>query len=464
LLGLAGCEYGDLQRLVRQEGIEDALAALYRQGVFLTIDEFKGRRPAVRGSARLELEPGQLRNRRLAAHVAARSSGSRSAGTVVTFDLAFIRDCAVNFLLLMAARGGADWLKADWEVPGGGATFRMLKFSAAGAPPVRWFSQLDPARKELHPRYRWSARVLRWGGALARVPLPPPRYVPVDEPLEIARWMADELRSDRIPHLFTFASSAVQLCRAAFDAGIELRGAQLMLVGEPITEARLAAVRRVGAEGLPRYGTIECGPTGYGCLAPEQADEVHLLRDRMAVIQVGSAGAGQGLPGGALLLTSLRPTAPIMLLNVSMGDQAVLTRRACGCPLQGLGWVEHLHTIRSFEKLTAGGMTFADTDVVGTLEEVLPSRFGGGPTDYQLLEVEAEDGQPRLVLRVHPALGPLDEQAIVESFLSALGDDTGPRRVMELAWRQAGLLRVERAVPQITPNGKILHLHQQSVS
>src|SRR5215211_3339611 len=35
LLSLAGCDYGDLERLVRQEGLEQALLSLYRQGVYL---------------------------------------------------------------------------------------------------------------------------------------------------------------------------------------------------------------------------------------------------------------------------------------------------------------------------------------------------------------------------------------------------------------------------------------------
>lgn len=59
-----------------------------------------------------------------------------------------------------------------------------------------------------------------------------------------------------------------------------------------------------------------------------------------------------------------------------------------------LGWTLHLHGIRSVEKLTAAGMTFLDSDVIRVLEEVLPGRFGGGPTHYQLVEEEdAEDGR-----------------------------------------------------------------------
>ena len=123
------------------------------------------------------------------------------------------------------------------------------------------------------------------------------------------------------------------------------------------------------------------------------------------------------------------------------------------------GWTRHLHTIRSFEKLTGAGMTFLDTDAIRVLEEVLPARFGGTPTDYQLVEHERDDGQPGLSLLVHPALGPLDKSALAEAFLDALGHGDGAEHLMALQWRQASLLRVERRPPYATQSGKILHLH-----
>ena len=136
--------------------------------------------------------------------------------------------------------------------------------------------------------------------------------------------------------------------------------------------------------------------------------------------------------------------------------------RACGCPLERLGWVTHLHTIRSFEKLTAGGMSFKETTVIRVLEEVLPARFGGGPTDYQLVEEETDQGRPCLRLLVHPAVGPIDSQAIADAFLSALGEMSRWSRLMEDVWRQGEMLRVERQVPLTTAAGKIQHLHQES--
>ena len=161
-------------------------------------------------------------------------------------------------------------------------------------------------------------------------------------------------------------------------------------------------------------------------------------------------------------MTSLRSTTPFILFNVSMGDQAEVIERACGCPVERLGWTTHLQDVRSYEKLTAGGMTFHDTDVIRVLEEVLPARFGGGPTDYQLVEDEDDAGRARLRLLARPALGPLDPKAVAATFLDAMGTGSGPERVMAQLWREANLLEIERAEPLTTPAGKILHLYQRS--
>ena len=209
-----------------------------------------------------------------------------------------------------------------------------------------------------------------------------------------------------------------------------------MVSGEPITGARLASIREAGAEPSTRYGTIESNAIGYGCLAPDHPDDVHLLHDLHAVIQVPDRHAS-GLPAGGLLISSIDSSTPMVLLNLSLGDAGVMASRRCGCPLEAAGWRTHLHTIRSFEKLTAGGMTFLGTDVIRVLEEVLPGQFGGGPADYQLVEEEGPNGSARLRLLVHPEVGPLDAQAVERAFIGALSNGAGPERVMGLAWRDA---------------------------
>jgi hypothetical protein len=134
-------------------------------------------------------------------------------------------------------------------------------------------------------------------------------------------------------------------------------------------------------------------------------------------------------------------------------------RRRCGCPLEAFSWTTHLETIRSFEKLTAGGIAFLDADVVRVLEHVLPARFGGGPGDYQLVEDETTDGRPCLRLPIHPALGPLDPGEVARVFLEAIGRGAGIERLVGLLWQRADLLRIERRPPIALASGKVLHLH-----
>ena len=101
-------------------------------------------------------------------------------------------------------------------------------------------------------------------------------------------------------------------------------------------------------------------------------------------------------------------------------------------------------------------MTFLDTDVIRILEADLPARFGGGPTDYQLLEEDDAGGHPRVVLVVRPEVGPLDPGAVTAWFLERLGRGSGAERIMALTWQQSGILEVVRRAPEITAAGKVL--------
>lgn len=463
LLDLAGCEYADLERLVMLEGVEGALQILFRRGIYLTSEEVRGRRPVVRGSASFTLDPHTLRNPGLRTGLSIRSPGSSGPRAPVPIGLEYIRANATDICLVLQAYGASTWVNAVWAVPGSSTISGILNRTACGLSHARWFSQVRPDASGLHQRYRWSGRALGWAANLAGVRLPRPQFVPPEDPQPIARWMLEVLQTGGTPCLYTYASAAVLVCQAAARHGLDLRGAKFRAGGEPLTPARLEALQRIGAEALTSYANIEAGTIGMGCRAPLAPDDIHLFHNRLAVIQPGGFRRDHGLPPNALLTTSLVSSARLVLLNASLGDQAVLTERACGCPLEQLGWAIHLHSIRSFEKLTAGGMTFLDVDVIRVLEDLLPARFGGGPMDYQLVEEETPDGLPSLRLLVDPAVGPLDEATVAETFLSAIGGGSGAERVMELQWRGAGHLRVERKVPITSPSGKILHLHRAEI-
>ncbi|HEY3246761.1 MAG TPA: hypothetical protein VGK88_00535 [bacterium] len=457
----AGCTYQDLVTLVEREGLDSALRTLCAAGIYLTVEEFKGRRPIVRGSFSMTADPAQFGNPLIMVHIPTQTSGSRGKRTIAGTSLAHLRDQAVGLCLFLQARGPAHRVHGHCGVPGGSALHGLLRNYYAGLPLGAWFSHVDPASPDLHPRYRWSIRIVRLGAALARRPFPQPRYVRPDDPDPILAWMVAVRREGLVPHFRSTPSTAVLVCQAALASGIDISGTEFMPGGEPLTPARMQVIARAGVKTAALYASVESGHIGYGCLAPTASDDVHVLSDLQAVIQPGPSSLDPGLPADAVLLTSLRPSAPFILLNVSSGDQGRLERRSCGCPVEAVGWTAHLHTIRSYGKLTTAGMTFLDADLTRVLEEVLPARFGGGPTHYQLVEDEQADGHATLRLLVHPAVvGPLDPDAVADAFFTAIGSTPGAAKVMELFWRDAGVLRVERQVPLATATGKIQHLHQ----
>lgn len=461
LLGAAGCELGDIASLVRAEGVEGALGRLFQVGVYLTVDEFKARRPVVRGSFQRSVGPAEFQNPAAVVHLLAESSGSSGPRLPVPMDLAFNWDHSVNRRLSLVARGALDWRLALWSVPGGGEPMIALRFAAGGRPPERWFSPVDPGSPTLHPRYRWSAQALRLGALLAGVRLPLPSYAPLDDPRPIFDWLAEVEQAGQTAHLKTMPGAAVRLAGAAAAAGRDLAGVRFTLTGEPLTNEKLAILARSGAEAVNDYGSTETGAIGEWCTAPREADDVHLFDDLHAVIQPGPHSAPAALPERALLLTSLRPTAPLLLLNVSLGDQAYLSRPSCGCPMEAFGWRTHLHEIRSFEKLTLEGVNLLDLDVEHILERVLPARFGGSALDYQLVEATTGSGPSRLTLRIHPRVGPLDDTQVVEALLRELGRPGGAEQLASLLLRGARPLRIERRVPSRGASGKVLHLHTE---
>ena len=217
-----------------------------------------------------------------------------------------------------------------------------------------------------------------------------------------------QIRAGATPHLKTYASMAMQLCETAAGAGIELAGTQFTLTGEPLTRARLQNLAGHGARAASDYGSNETGQAGEPCAAPDAPDDVHLMDDLHGVIQAGPAGQAYGFPSRALLVTSRRSTAPPILLNVSMGDEAWIITRSCGAPSKPPGGdATCTEFAASRSSRPVGGLSSTPTSSACS-KSLLPARFGGAPAHYQLVEEEAPDGQARLSLVVDPAVGPVD--------------------------------------------------------
>jgi hypothetical protein len=268
--------------------------------------------------------------------------------------------------------------------------------------------------------------------------------------------LAGLVHEGRPAMLRSMGGSVIRVCLEAERRGADISGTVFYCGGEPFTPGKAAVLERVGATGLVHYALSESGVISYKCGTPSMPDDMHVLPHRVAMLsRPRELLAGSRVQ--ALFLTVPLISAPKVMLNVESGDYAVMEERDCGCLWQQLGYTTHVHTLRSYEKLSSEGVTFMGSMLYELLEETLPLRFGGGPTDYQLVE-EEEDGLPRVSLLIAPRVGPLDENVVMEAFFQAVSFADWSRRMAD-QWRQSGTLRVLRREPYVTRVGKILPLH-----
>ena len=453
LLRVAGCEFGDLERLVQREGVEGALVQLLGAGVYLTREELTGRREVVRGSARRWVTAAQLRSQ--ASGYRLRGLGSGGSGVAaLPFDLVSVRDRTVNLRLFLGARGGEDWLHGAWGAPGGATLAGLIELRLAGLGPAAWFTSVDTAAADLPARYRWSERALGFAGALAGRGFPPPIAAPIEAPSAALSWFAATPRRGQVPHLLAAPSAAASLCRAAEQASLDLEGAQFTLIGEPVQAQQLEALERLGARGVPDYGSPETsGAIGYGCLRPVAPDEVHLCDDLHAAIQPANwSDRPTDLPPDTLLFTSLRAAAPLTLLNADIGDRARLAARVCGCPLEQLGWRQHVASIRRVGRAFLGGLMLWVEELEAVARQALPDEFGGRPTDYALRPASGPPGDWRFKLFVAPELGSIDAHRAEAALLDSLQRDPGRGPVLASLWRQSAALEVESSQAPAAPD------------
>lgn len=452
LLRHAGCELGDLRALIAGEGVDGALKVLASRGVYVTYDEFKGRREARRGSARFSFRPDDFDNPLAPPHFRLYTGGSGGQPTAVGFSLAAVEEWAETMAIVLAAHAvHRPRLVFWWPV----ALPRMAMVAKLGYPVAGWFYPVHPLPRRVHLA-AWHQALL---GRLVGHRFPRPVRCDLEHAEQLAAWIAARRPRERPIVIWTMASAGARLASAARRAGHDLRGVTLFVGSEAITEARREQMAASGARVLMRYTSTELPGLSYACATPRAPDDVHVTLDRYAIVPRRRAVGVDGPTVDAALITTLSPAAGAVMLNTELGDYARFEERPCDCVLGALGLTTHLSEIRSFEKLTSEGVTFLRANVEAILERELPDRFGGTSLDYQLAEEEAADGVIRLVLRIDPSVGPLDEAAVRELLLAALGRGGALERYQAGAWRSAGVLDVRRARPLATRVGKVLPLH-----
>ena len=455
LLRAAGVEHGDVVGLVRGDGLEVALRRLADAGVSLTLEEFKGLTPIERPGVTLEPDRHAFDNPLLTAPVTRSEVGSRGRPRRVIVNLEDVEHTAAYSRVFLEAFGLFDRPMLMWRPPppARAGIGHVLQMARLGKPIDAWFSQ-TPLTLRRGAKDVLFTQATRTAVRLSGLRAPWPVHVPLERAEVLARWMAEHPGA----HLNAPAGSAVRVCLAAAELGLDLSGCFVRVGGEPLTAGKRAVFDRAGVRSACHYTASDVGRIGIACASPAALDDVHVATDRLAVIQLQRALGAVGPVVASLAFTTLAPSVRRILLNVELGDYGVLEERRCGCAFDGVGLSLHLHTIRSFEKLTTEGMHFLGPDVIRLVEEVLPARFGGAATDYQLVEAEA-GGLTKLDVVVAPRVGAVEDREVVAVVLEMLGSGPAFKAMMAEVWRDGGTVRVVRRAPEPTASGKILPLH-----
>lgn len=462
LFSKAGLDMASVARMVGEHGVEGALERWMDLGIYLTLDEFKGRVPIRRFGEERAFESSDFDNPLLRRDIEAATSGSSGARRRLAIDLDLLRYETALHCLLFAAVVPPGSPFAIWRPvpPGTAGIKRVLSHLKAGGHIDHWFT--------MQPFSLWRPNTMSWpvtaaallGCRLAGRPFPVPEYVPLDRAGVVANWLASSLQRGVQPYLDTTCSAAVRVLQAAQEQKLSLTGTFIRTGSEPLTPSRAALFAEAGCTVRHNYSISETGPIAMACPKARTPDDAHLIDGKIAILQREGVPLVKAPPGIApLYLTTLLTSTPKLMINVESGDYAEIENFDCGCPFGELGFITHLHNIRSYEKLSGAGVHFTGQVLLQILEEVLPARFGGDPTDYQFVEDEV-DGLPIVWLLVHPRRGEVDENEVARTVLDALAARSTADAMMAGFWRQGEVVRVKRQAPEATATGKILALHQ----
>jgi hypothetical protein len=455
LMKMAGCEMGDVRALVRQEGVEGALRALREAGVYVTFEEFKGRKAIERGGVTMDVTPNDFDNLAAQHEFTIRTGGS--TGTAMSVGVGF-DDIAARAPHEMVFFDAHDLLRVPgirWSGTLPAFTLRSVVLEAMfGRPLTRWYSPTGVTDSRHWVKYALASYYITAWLKLCGVDVPWPETVRPDQALAVARGVEEVLQDAGGCSVTATVSLALRVCLAAQEAGIDLRGCTFVGTSEPATPAKVRRVRSTGARLTTNYGMVEASRIGVGCARSDHGDDVHLVKDAYALFSYPCSVPGFDVTVPAFNLTSLLPTSPKVLLNLQMDDYGIVEERECGCALDTCGYATHIRDIRSYSKLTGEGVTLIGDEIVRVLEEVLPARFGGSPLDYQLVESEDERGFTRLSLVISPHVHIRDEGEVTAVVLRALGESSSMADAARTVWENTETLRVWRRKPIVTDRGK----------
>jgi hypothetical protein len=200
LLRFAGCEFADVHAQVRRCGVEDTLAQLAREGVYLSSEEFKGKKDVTRGRHSFRVTPGSFENPNVAGGYRTQSSGTTNhpIRSFVSLDLLAIRTPAA--CLAFAAHDLFSSVHAMYDsvLPGAAGINNLMIYARMGVAAERWFARTMPIKSKLERIYHSSTtRVLQHVASHCGAVIPKPEFVSHHEVEKIIHWVAAQLAQRR---------------------------------------------------------------------------------------------------------------------------------------------------------------------------------------------------------------------------------------------------------------------------
>lgn len=450
----AGLGFEDVEKMIAEQGLDNTLEMLYEAGVYVTFEEFKGRKPIRRGGREFKPEDSDFDSLNLDSVIDGSSGGSTGRATRSKMDLDHIAQCSRQEALCRSFHGVFDAPILTWWglLPDTMGLMTGLRPAHLGQHVTRWFITFGGNESNTGWRFALMTYMVILMARFHGLKIPLPEKTSLENPLPVVRALEDALREKGEAFLVTSVSKCVRISIAAQENGIDLQGATLLGSSEPVTPAKYEAISASGAKFISLYAATETGHIGLPCLNPADLTDMHFLSNNLAMIQKPRYVLGQTV--NAFHFTSLLPTNPKMMINVETDDFGIVERRDCGCPFYVMGFHTHIRQMGSYSKLTGEGVTLVGSDMQRIMEEELPSKFGGSPLDYQLVEEESAEGLTRLVLHVSPAVAVQDEDELLSDFMDAMKHSAPSVRLAHAEFQTGNVIAVRRENPILTARGK----------
>ena len=262
----------DVSRSLRQAGLEATLAWLYDEGIYVTLDQFKGRRPIERPGLGLPVRATDFDNPLLVHHYEASAGGSadrgRAPSSISTCSPTRRRTTGV----FQGAFGLDDRPSAVWyPVPPAVAGMKqVLRCAKLGTPPERWFSQTRLVGGHGSVKHlAFTGYTVLAGRILGDRPLPTPDHTPLSQAARVAAWLARKAAAGRPAVLGTSPSSAVRACLSPrASAGSTLRARSSGWRASPTCRPSRRCSRRRARGVSPSYSMAEIGSIGTPRVGP----------------------------------------------------------------------------------------------------------------------------------------------------------------------------------------------------